>query len=42
MDGDRLYSRYFFTLAAITLSATLMVLADNLVLFWISKSQELC
>ncbi|MCC5013864.1 proton-conducting transporter membrane subunit [Legionella sp. 31fI33] len=38
MDGDRLYSRYFFTLASITLSATFMVLADNLVLFWISWS----
>lgn len=34
MDGDRIYSRYFFTLAAITLSAVVMVLADNLFLFW--------
>lgn len=38
MDGDRLYSRYFLTLAAITLSAVLMVLADNLFLFWFSWS----
>lgn len=34
MDGDKLYSRYFFTLAAITLSAMLTALADNLYLFW--------
>ncbi|QMT61664.1 oxidoreductase [Legionella sp. PC997] len=38
MDGDRLYSRYFCTLAAITLSAVVMVLADNLFLFWLSWS----
>lgn len=38
MDGDRLYSRYFVTLAAITLSAVVMVLADNLFLFWFSWS----
>ncbi|WP_199739242.1 proton-conducting transporter membrane subunit [Legionella qingyii] len=38
MDGDKLYSRYFCSLAAITLSAIVMVLADNLFLFWISWS----
>ncbi|CAM2801243.1 NADH-ubiquinone oxidoreductase chain 5 [Legionella steigerwaltii] len=38
MDGDRLYSRYFCTLSAITLSAVVMVLADNLFLFWCSWS----
>ncbi len=38
MDGDRLYWRYFCTLAAITLSAVVMVLADNLFLFWLSWS----
>ncbi|WP_115266208.1 proton-conducting transporter membrane subunit [Fluoribacter gormanii] len=38
MDGDKLYSRYFSTLAAITLSAIVMVLADNLFLFWLSWS----
>ncbi|AWN73059.1 TPA: proton-conducting transporter membrane subunit [Legionella anisa] len=38
MDGDRLYWRYFCNLAAITLSAVVMVLADNLFLFWLSWS----
>ncbi|WP_409365720.1 proton-conducting transporter transmembrane domain-containing protein [Fluoribacter dumoffii] len=38
MEGDRLYSRYFLNLAAITLSAVIMVLADNLFLFWFSWS----
>jgi len=38
MDGDRLFSRYFITLAAITISAVVMVLADNLFLFWFSWS----
>lgn len=34
MDGDKLYSRYFVTLTALTLTAMGMVLADNLFLFW--------
>lgn len=34
MHGDRLYRRYFLLLSALTLSAMLMVLADNLFLFW--------
>jgi NAD(P)H-quinone oxidoreductase subunit 5 len=34
MDGDRLYSRYFMSLAAITLSAIVMVLAEQVYLFW--------
>lgn len=34
LDGDRLYSRYFLNLSAITLSAVIMVLADNLFIFW--------
>lgn len=38
MDGDRFYWRYFCSLAAITLSAVVMVLADNLFLFWFSWS----
>ncbi|STX39827.1 proton-conducting transporter membrane subunit [Legionella feeleii] len=38
MDGDRLYCRYFLTLAAITCSAVIMVLADNLLLFWFAWS----
>lgn len=38
MDGDKLYSRYFVTLTALTLSAVGMVLADNLFLFWFSWS----
>lgn len=38
MHGDRLYTRYFRTLAAITLSAVVMVLADNLFLFWAAWS----
>jgi NAD(P)H-quinone oxidoreductase subunit 5 len=36
MDGDRLYWRYFCNLSAITLSVVVMVLADNLFLFWFS------
>ena len=38
MDGDRLHWRYFCNLAAITLSAVVMALADNLFLFWLSWS----
>ncbi|WP_115710361.1 proton-conducting transporter transmembrane domain-containing protein [Legionella sainthelensi] len=38
MDGDRLYWRYFCNLAAITLSAVVMALADNIFLFWLSWS----
>lgn len=34
MHGDRLYRRFFLLLAMLTLTATLMVLADNLFLFW--------
>ena len=38
MDGDRLYWRYFSTLAAITLSAVVMALADNIFVLWLSWS----
>ncbi len=34
MHGDRLYRRFFLLLATLTLTAMLMVLADNLFLFW--------
>lgn len=34
MYGDRLYRRFFLLLSALTLTAMLMVLADNLFLFW--------
>ncbi|WP_454783313.1 proton-conducting transporter transmembrane domain-containing protein [Legionella sp. WA2022007384] len=34
MHGDRLYRRFFLLLSALTLTAMLMVLADNLFLFW--------
>ncbi len=34
MDGDRLYRDYFARLATLTLSAVIMVLTDNLILFW--------
>ena len=35
MDGDRLYARYFITLSCLTITASLMVLADQLYIFWI-------
>lgn len=34
MHGDRLYQRFFLLLSTLTLTAMLMVLADNLFLFW--------
>lgn len=34
MDGDRLYKRFFLLLSLLTLTALVMVLADNLFLFW--------
>jgi NAD(P)H-quinone oxidoreductase subunit 5 len=34
MYGDRLYKRFFLLLSAFTLTALVMVLADNLFLFW--------
>lgn len=34
MHGDRLYRRFFLLLSSITLTAILMVIADNLFLFW--------
>ncbi|WP_369410918.1 proton-conducting transporter transmembrane domain-containing protein [Legionella bononiensis] len=34
MQGDRLYRRFFLLLSLLTLAALLMVLADNLFLFW--------
>ncbi|KTD46299.1 proton-conducting transporter membrane subunit [Legionella quateirensis] len=34
MHGDRLYRRFFLLLSAVTLATLLMVLADNLFLFW--------
>lgn len=34
MHGDRLYRRFFLLLSALTLTALLMVLANNLFLFW--------
>jgi NAD(P)H-quinone oxidoreductase subunit 5 len=34
MHGDRLYRRFFLLLSALTLTALLMVFADNLFLFW--------
>lgn len=40
MDGDRLYKRYFYLLPALTFTALLMVLADNLFLFWASWSSS--
>ncbi|MDF1757429.1 MAG: proton-conducting transporter membrane subunit [Legionellaceae bacterium] len=38
MDGDKLYNRYFFTLSAVTCTAIVMVIADNLYLFWFAWS----
>ncbi len=38
MDGDRLFKRFFLLLSALTFSVLLMVLADNLFLFWGSWS----
>lgn len=34
MQGDKYYIRYFFNLSTITLSTIVMVLTDNLALFW--------
>ena len=34
MHGDRLYRRFFILLSMLTFSALIMVLADNLFLFW--------
>lgn len=34
MHGDRIYTRFFILLSTLTLSALIMVLADNLFLFW--------
>lgn len=34
MHGDRLYKRFFLLLSILTLTAMLMVFADNLFLFW--------
>ncbi|WP_058524964.1 proton-conducting transporter membrane subunit [Legionella birminghamensis] len=34
MHGDRLYRRFFLLLSALTYTALIMVLADNLFLFW--------
>lgn len=34
MHGDRLYRRFFLLLSALTLTALLMILADNLFLLW--------
>lgn len=34
MHGDRLYRRFFLLLSALTLTVQLMILADNLYLFW--------
>lgn len=34
MNGDRLYRRFFILLSALTFSILVMVLADNLFLFW--------
>ncbi|WED44260.1 proton-conducting transporter membrane subunit [Legionella cardiaca] len=38
MHGDRIYRRFFLLLSVLTLTAVLMVLADNLFLFWASWS----
>lgn len=38
MHGDRLYRRFFLLLSALTLTVLLMVLADNLFLFWAAWS----
>ncbi len=38
MDGDRLYRQFFLLLSVITLTALLMVLADNLFILWASWS----
>lgn len=38
MHGDRLYRRFFLLLSALTLTTLLMILADNLFLFWGSWS----
>lgn len=38
MHGDRLYRRFFILLSGLTFSALIMVLADNLFLFWGSWS----
>lgn len=42
MDGDRLYQRFFSLLSALTLSSVIMVLADNLFLFWLAFSLSNC
>lgn len=34
MDGDKLYQRFFLYISLLTLTAQLMILADNLCLFW--------
>lgn len=34
--GDRAYRRYFLSLSAITLTASLMICADNLLLLWLA------
>ncbi len=38
MDGDRLYRRFFTLLSSLTVSTLMMVLADNLLLFWAAWS----
>ncbi len=38
MDGDRLYKKFFSLLAGLTLSAVVMVLSDNMYLFWLAWS----
>ena len=36
LSGDSAYRRYFLSLSAITLTASIMVCADNLLLFWVT------
>ncbi|MCW8450315.1 proton-conducting transporter transmembrane domain-containing protein [Legionella quinlivanii] len=38
MHGDRLYKRFFLLLSALTFTALIMVLADDLFLFWCALS----
>lgn len=40
MDGDRLYRRFFIFLSALTFTAVMMMLADNLFLFWVMWSSS--
>ena len=42
LAGDSVYRRYFLSLSAITLSASIMVCADNLLLLWAAWTASNC